>query len=79
MDARKLGRLIDRNLQDFSDEEIDKVAATYHAWREKKRPASIRMCRASAKARQLMRSESMAASTPGPICGRGDRRRRRAF
>jgi type I restriction enzyme M protein len=33
IDARKLGSLIDRTHKDFSDEEIDKVAATYHAWR----------------------------------------------
>lgn len=36
MDARKLGRLIDRTHKDFSDEEIGKVAATYHAWRGEK-------------------------------------------
>ncbi len=33
IDARKLGSLIDRTHKDFSIEEIDKVAATYHAWR----------------------------------------------
>jgi type I restriction enzyme M protein len=33
IDARKLGNLIDRTHKDFSDEEIDKVATTYHAWR----------------------------------------------
>ena len=33
IDARKLGTLIDRTHKDFSDEEIDKIAATYHAWR----------------------------------------------
>ncbi|MEA2110000.1 MAG: N-6 DNA methylase [Pseudomonadota bacterium] len=33
IDARKLGSLIDRTHKDFSDEEIDKVTATYHAWR----------------------------------------------
>jgi type I restriction enzyme M protein len=36
IDARKLGALIDRTHKDFSDEEIDKVAATYHAWRGEK-------------------------------------------
>jgi len=36
IDARKLGALIDRNHKDFSDEEIDKVAATYHARRGEK-------------------------------------------
>jgi type I restriction enzyme M protein len=36
IDARKLGTLIDRIHKDFSEEEIDKVAATYHAWRGEK-------------------------------------------
>jgi len=36
IDARKLGALIDRTHKDFSDLEIDKVAATYHAWRGEK-------------------------------------------
>ena len=36
IDARKLGILVDRTHKDFSKEEIDKVAATYHAWRGKK-------------------------------------------
>jgi type I restriction enzyme M protein len=36
IDARKLGSLIDRTHKDFSDEEIDKVATTYHAWRGEK-------------------------------------------
>ena len=36
IDARKLGALIDRTHKDFSDEEIDKVAMTYHAWRGEK-------------------------------------------
>lgn len=33
IDARNLGSLIDRTHKDFSNEEIDKVARTYHAWR----------------------------------------------
>lgn len=32
IDARKMGTLIDRTHKDFSDEELNKVAATYHAW-----------------------------------------------
>jgi len=36
IDARKLGSLVDRTHKDFSDDEIDKVAATYHAWRGEK-------------------------------------------
>lgn len=36
IDVRKLGTLIDRTHNDFSDEELDKVAAAYHAWRGEK-------------------------------------------
>ena len=35
-DARKMGSLIDRIHRDFSDEEIDTIAGTYHAWRGEK-------------------------------------------
>lgn len=33
IDARKMGYLIDRTHREFSDEEIHKIAQTYHAWR----------------------------------------------
>jgi type I restriction enzyme M protein len=33
IDARKMGHLIDRTHREFSDEEITRVAKTYHAWR----------------------------------------------
>ncbi|MBV8451777.1 MAG: SAM-dependent DNA methyltransferase [Deltaproteobacteria bacterium] len=33
IDARKLGRLIDRVHRELTDEEIARIAATYHAWR----------------------------------------------
>ncbi len=33
IDARKMGYLIDRTHREFSDEEIKKIADTYHAWR----------------------------------------------
>lgn len=36
IDARKLGSLVDRTHKDFSDDEIGKVASTYHAWRGEK-------------------------------------------
>lgn len=36
IDARKFGALIDRTHKDFSEEEINKIAAIYHAWRGKK-------------------------------------------
>lgn len=33
IDARKLGRLIDRTHRELTDEDIARIAATYHAWR----------------------------------------------
>ena len=33
IDARKLGRMIDRTHREFSDEDIARIADTYHAWR----------------------------------------------
>ena len=33
IDARKLGHMIDRTRRDLSEEDIDRVADTYHAWR----------------------------------------------
>jgi type I restriction enzyme M protein len=33
IDARKLGTLVDRTRKEFSNEDIAKIAATYHAWR----------------------------------------------
>ncbi len=33
IDARKLGHLVDRTHRELSDEEISRIAQTYHAWR----------------------------------------------
>ena len=34
IDARKLGHMVDRTRKEFSQEDIRRIAATYHAWRE---------------------------------------------
>ena len=36
IDARKMGHLIDRTHREFSEEEINRIAQTYHAWRGEK-------------------------------------------
>lgn len=36
IDARKLGHLVDRTRREFSDEDIARIASTYHAWRGEK-------------------------------------------
>jgi len=36
IDVRKMGRMIDRTHRELSDEDIKKIAGTYHAWRGEK-------------------------------------------
>jgi type I restriction enzyme M protein len=36
IDARKLGHMVDRTRRELSDEDIAKIAVTYHAWRGEK-------------------------------------------
>ena len=36
IDARKLGRMVDRTHRELADEEIARIARTYHAWRGEK-------------------------------------------
>lgn len=33
IDARKMGRMVDRTHRELTDEDIAKIAGTYHAWR----------------------------------------------
>jgi len=39
IDARKLGILVDRTHRELTDEDIARIAATYHAWRGEKIPS----------------------------------------
>jgi type I restriction enzyme M protein len=39
IDARKLGRMVDRTHRELTDEDIRKIADTYHAWRSSPHPA----------------------------------------
>jgi type I restriction enzyme M protein len=36
VDARKLGRLVDRTHRELTDDEVNRIANTYHAWRGEK-------------------------------------------
>ena len=36
VDARKLGRMVDRTHRELADEDIQRIAKTYHAWRGEK-------------------------------------------
>jgi type I restriction enzyme M protein len=43
IDARKLGTLVDRVHRDLSDEDIAKIADTYHAWKSQKETLKVSM------------------------------------
>ena len=34
IDARQIGKLVDRTRKEFSDDDISKISSTYHAWRQ---------------------------------------------
>jgi hypothetical protein len=36
IDARKLGRMVDRTHRELTDEDVARIATTYHAWRSEK-------------------------------------------
>ncbi len=36
IDARKLGRMTDRTHRELADDDIERIAGTYHAWRDRK-------------------------------------------
>jgi type I restriction enzyme M protein len=36
IDARKLGRMVDRTHRELTDEDVARIAGTYHAWRGEK-------------------------------------------
>jgi type I restriction enzyme M protein len=38
LDARKLGRMVDRTHRELTDEDIARIADTYHAWRGEEKP-----------------------------------------
>ena len=39
IDARKLGRMVDRTHRELTDQDIARIADTYHAWKSKSRPS----------------------------------------
>jgi type I restriction enzyme M protein len=73
IDARKLGVLIDRTRKEFSDEDIARIANTYHAWRGEKDAGNYAdvpgFCK-SAKLAEISKHDHVL--TPGRYVGAAD-------
>lgn len=70
IDARKMGQLIDRRHRELSDEEIAKVAKTYHAWRGENGAGSYEDVAGFCKSATLKEVESHGVVlTPGRYVG----------
>ena len=63
IDARKLGSMIDRTHRELTDEDIAKIAGTYHAWRGDKGAGEYADVPASARRRSSTRSAATATSS----------------
>jgi type I restriction enzyme M protein len=68
IDARKMGIMIDRRHRELTDEEIARIAATYHAWRGEggKYKDVLGFCKA-AKFEEIRKNEHIL--TPGRYVG----------
>jgi type I restriction enzyme M protein len=70
IDARKIGTLVDRTRKEFSVEDIAKITATYHAWREGKGYEDAPGFCKSAKLDEIQRHNYVL--TPGRYVGAED-------
>ena len=67
IDARKLGRMVDRTHRELTDEDITRIANTYHAWRNHSPPQTTY--------HSPLEGESQPAEPPGDSgCGGGTNR-----
>ena len=70
IDARQMGQKISRTQIELTDEEMARIAATYHAWRGTTRRRLHAMSRASARAATLAEIEAAGfALSPGRYVG----------
>lgn len=70
IDARKMGHMIDRTHRELSDEDIRKIADTYHAWRGQQEAGECQYAKGFCKAAKLAEvQEHEYILTPGRYVG----------
>ena len=69
IDARKLGRMTDRTHRELTDEDIDRIADTYHAWREGRDYEDVPGLLQKRYAGR--RTQTRPCADARPVCGRG--------
>ena len=79
IDARKLGRMVDRTHRELTDEDLARIADTYHAWRGEQTASDYAdtpgFCKSAALEEVRKHGHVL---TPGPLCrceGTGSRYR----
>jgi type I restriction enzyme M protein len=73
IDARKIGYMVDRTRKEFSDEEVARIAVTYHAWRAEKEAGAYEDVPGFCKAAGLEEIKSHGCVlTPGRYVGAAD-------
>jgi hypothetical protein len=75
IDARKLGRMVDRTHRELTDEDIARIAGTYHAWRGEKEAGEYADVPGFCKSATLERCASTATCSR-PAATSAPRRRR---
>ena len=78
IDARKMGRMVDRTHRELTDEDIVRIADTYHAWRGEAGVSDYADTPGFCKAASLEEVRKHGhVLTPRPLCRRGSPRGRR--
>jgi type I restriction enzyme M protein len=73
IDARKLGHMVDRTRKEFSDDDIEKITRTYHAWRGEEESGIYENVPGFCKAASLEEIRGYAhVLTPGRYVGAAD-------
>lgn len=73
IDARRMGHMVDRVHRELTDEEIQEIARTYHAWRREEGAGEYKDIPGFCKSTTIEKIRGARLHTyPEPLCGRRD-------